>query len=107
MDWTAYLTPSLGISGLLGAFIIAVLTGQLQPKSSVDERLADKDKQIDTWRAAYERELEIQAEQRTQLTAMVTANETATKVLRALPRAVDLADGTGGVARELAPSSDE
>lgn len=107
MDWTTYLTPSLGAAGLLAAVVIMVLTGRLLPKASVDERLADKDKQIDTWRTAYERELEVQAEQRKQLTAMVTANETATKVLQALPRAVDLAAGTGGMARELAPNADE
>lgn len=107
MDWTSYLTPSLGATGLLAAVVIMVLTGRLQPKASVDERLADKDRQIETWRTAYERELEIQAEQRTQLAAMVTANETATKVLQALPRAVDLAAGTGGTARELASNAEE
>lgn len=106
MDWTALLTPSIGATGLLAVVVVMVLTGRLQPKASVDERLADKDKQIDTWHTAYERSLEIQAEQRTQLTAMVGANETATKVLQALPRAVDLAAGTEGVARELAPNSD-
>lgn len=108
MDWTAYLTPALGTSGLLAAVVLMVLTGHLQPKSSVDERLADRDRQIETWRTAYERALEIQAEQRTQLTAMVTANETATKVLRAIPRAVDEAARTGGgVTRELASNPDE
>lgn len=106
MDWTAYLTPSLGATGLLAAVVLMVLTGRLQPKASVDERLADRDRQIETWRTAYERELEIQAEQRKQLAAMVTANEAATKVLQALPRAVDMAAG-GGMARELAPNSDE
>lgn len=107
MDWTTYLTPSLGAAGLLAAVVLMVLTGRLLPKASVDERLADKDRQIETWRTAYERSLEIQAEQRTQLTAMVAANETATKVLQAIPRAVDLAAGTGRRARELAPNADE
>lgn len=107
MDWTTALTPSLGAAGLLAAVVIMVLTGRLQPKDSVDQRLADKDKQIEIWHTAYERAMEIQAEQRTQLTALVTANETATKVLQALPRAVDLAGTGGGVARELAPNSDE
>jgi len=104
MDWTTYLTPSLGATGLLAAVVIMVLTGRLQPKSSVDERLADKDKQIDTWHTAYERELEAQAELRTQLTAMVSANETATKVLRAIPQAVDRAEGRD---RELAQDAGE
>lgn len=103
MDWTAYFTPSMGATGLLAAVVLMVLTGRLLPKTSVDERLADKDRQIETWRTAYERQLEIQDEQRTQLTAMVTANETATKVLQAIPRAVDLE----GRARELASNADE
>lgn len=108
MDWTTHLTPTLGATGLLAGVVLMVLTGRLLPKASVDERLADKDRQIETWRTAYERSLEIQDEQRTQLTAMVAANETATKVLQAIPRAADLAAGPGGRAiRELAPNSDE
>lgn len=108
MDWTATLTPTLGAAGLLAAAVLMILTGKLLPKASVDERLADKDRQIDTWRAAYERSLEIQDEQRKQLTAMVTANETATKVLQAIPRAADLGIRGGGVvSRELASNDDE
>lgn len=107
MDWTAYLTPTLGATGLLAAVVLMVLTGRLLPKASVDERLADKDRQIDTWRTAYERSLEIQDEQRKQLTAMVAANETATKVLQALPRAAAPRNRTGGRSRELASNADE
>lgn len=108
MDWTANLTPAIGVSGLLAATVLMVLTGRLLPKASVDDRLADKDRQIETWRTAYERGLEIQAEQRKQLAAMVSANETSLKVLQAIPRAADMAAGDGGRAvRELAPNPDE
>lgn len=90
MDWTAMLTPSLGATGLLAAFVIAILTGRLLPKASVEERLADKDKQIDTWRTAYERALEVQDEQRRHISALLEANRTTTHVIQALPQAAGL-----------------
>ena len=96
MDWTAYLTPSLGAAGLLAAVVIMVLTGRLLPKASVDERLADKDRQIDTWRTAYERGLEIQQEQQRQLAALLKANQTAPRVIEAIPKAAALSTGTDG-----------
>lgn len=107
MDWTAYLTPSLGAAGLLAAVVVMVLTGRLLPKTSVDERLSDKDKQIETWRTAYERGLEVQDEQRKLLTALVEANETATKVLQAIPRAAGPRKRSEGRVRELAADTDQ
>ena len=107
MDWTTYLTPTLGATGLLAAVVLMVLTGRLQPKASVDERLADKDRQIETWHTAYERALEAQEEQRKQLAAMVEANETAVKVLQAIPRAAGSRTRSEGRVRELASNADE
>ncbi|QDN64455.1 hypothetical protein [Streptomyces sp. S1D4-14] len=108
MDWTTYLTPALGASGLLAAVVLMVLTGRLLPKASVDERLADRDRQIETWRAAYERGLEVQDEQRKLLTALVEANETATKVIQAIPRASERPRNRAeGRRRELAADTDQ
>jgi hypothetical protein len=107
MDWTTYLTPALGASGLLAAVVLMVLTGRLQPKASVDERLADRDRQIETWRAAYERSLEIQDEQRKMLTALVDANETTTKVIQAIPRAAGPRNRAEGRRHELAADTDQ
>lgn len=107
MDWTTYLTPALGASGLLAAVVLMVLTGRLQPKVSVDERLADKDRQIETWHTAYERSLEIQDEQRKMLEALVEANETATKVIQAIPRAAGPRNRAEGRRRELATDTDQ
>ena len=90
MDWTAYLTPSIGATGLLAGFVIAILTGRLLPKAGVDERLADKDRQIETWRTAYEKALEVQDVQRGHLNALIEANATTTHVIQALPRAAGL-----------------
>lgn len=90
MDWTAMLTPSLGATGLLAAVVILVLTGRLVPRSTLDDLRVDKDKQIDTWKAAYETSLAVQEVQREQLSALLDANRTATRVIQALPEAVSL-----------------
>lgn len=90
MDWTAVLTPSLGAAGLLSGVVVLVLTGRLLPKSSVDEMRADKDRQIDTWRTAYERALEVQDEQRRHITELLEATRTTTHVIQSLPRAAGL-----------------
>lgn len=95
MDWTAVLTPSLGATGLLAGFVIAILTGRLLPKAGVDERLADKDHQIATWRSAYERALEVQDEHRAQVTALVEANQTTTHMIKSLSRVAGLNEGKG------------
>lgn len=96
MDWTAYLTPSLGAAGLLAAVVIMVLTGRLQPKTSVDERLRDKDRQIEAWRSNFERGLDIQREQQRQISALLEASRTATRVIEALPKAAALKTGSDG-----------
>lgn len=107
MDWTTYLPPSLGAGGLLAMFVAAVLMGRLQPKASIDERLADKDRQIETWRTAYERCLEIQREQQKQLSMLLEANRTTTRVIAAIPQAAGLSTGNEGRARELATDTDQ
>lgn len=107
MDWTSYLTPSLGSAGLLAAVVLMVLTGRLQPKASIDERLADKDRQIETWRAAYERGLEIQGEQQKQLSVLLEASRTTTRVIAAIPQAAGLNGVSEGRSRELAADSDQ
>jgi hypothetical protein len=90
MDWMNYLTPSLGATGLLAAVVIMILTGRLLPRASVADRLAEKDKQIETWRAAYERAQEVQDTQREHITALLEATRTTTQVIRALPAAAGL-----------------
>lgn len=87
MDWTAILTPSLGAAGLLSAVVVLILTGKLLPKASVDERLADKDRQIETWHSAYTKALEVQDLQRSHITELLEATRTTTHVIQALPRA--------------------
>jgi hypothetical protein len=90
VDWNAVLTPSLGATGLLAAFVGAILTGHLLPKAGVDERLADKDRQIETWKTAYERALDVQDIQRKHINELLEATRTTTHVIQALPRAAGL-----------------
>lgn len=90
MNWAHYLTPSLGATGLLAAVVIMVLTGRLLPRTNVQERLAEKDRQIETWRTAYERAQEVQDRQREHISALLEATRTTTRVIQALPGAAGL-----------------
>lgn len=90
MDWTQMLTPSLGATGLLAGVVIMVLTGRLLPSRSVAERMADKDQQIETWKAVYERALEVQDAQREHILELREATRTTTRVIQALPAAVGM-----------------
>lgn len=90
MDWTTVLTPSLGATGLLAAVVIMVLTGRLVPRSSLEDLRTDKDKQIEIWRTAYETSMAAQEVQREQLSALLEANRTTTRVIQSIPEAVNL-----------------
>lgn len=107
MGWETYLTPTLGVGGLLAACVIAIITGRLIPKSSVDERLADKDRQIETWRSNYDKAMEALDEQRRQITALAEASHTTARVINAIPRAARMNGVTEGRTHELAAESDE
>lgn len=105
MDWVHYLTPSLGATGLLAAVVIMILLGRLLPKSAVEERIADKDRQIETWRTAYERSQEVQDRQREHISALLEATRTTTRVIQALPSAAGLNERNARV--ELAEAEGE
>jgi hypothetical protein len=85
MDYNALLTPSIGAGGLLAVVVFMVLTGKLVPRSQVDDLRADKDRQIDVWKAAYDKAMEGQDVQRAHITALMEANQTTTRVIQALP----------------------
>lgn len=104
MDWTQMLTPTLGATGLLAGVVILILTGRLLPKSSVDERVSDKDEQIASWKKAYESALAVQDVQRAHITELLDATRTTTNVIQALPRAARLNERSShaGLAEEEA-----
>ncbi len=90
MDWTSMLTPSLGATGLLAVVVVLILTGRLVPKTALEDLRTDKDKQIETWRGAYEKALEVQDAQREHIAALLDATRTTTRVIQALPRATGI-----------------
>lgn len=79
------ITPSLGATGLLAVVVVLVLTGRLVPKSTLDELRADKDKQIEIWRTAYDTSMSAQEVQREHISALLEAAETTTHVIQSLP----------------------
>lgn len=89
MEWTALITPNLGAMGLLAVVVLMVLTGRLVPRQNMDDLRTDKDRQIDTWRAAYEAAVNVQNIQREQISALLEAAQTTTHVIQSLPGAPD------------------
>lgn len=79
------LTPSIGATGLLALVVIMILTGRLVPRSTFEDLRADKDKQIEVWRSAYETSMSAQDVQREQITALLEAAKTTTHVIQSLP----------------------
>lgn len=95
MEYTAFLTPSIGAAGLLTLVILMILRGSLVTRKILDDMRADKDKQIDTWKAAYETALAVQEVQRQQITALLDATRATTQVIQAIPKAAGLNEGNG------------
>lgn len=85
MEWSTFLTPTIGATGLLALVVIMVLTGRLVPRAVVEDLRADKDKQIEVWRAAYDKAMSAQEVQRDQISALLEAAKTTTHVIQALP----------------------
>lgn len=89
MDFSSFMTPATGVSGILSLVVMLVLWGKLVPKSALDDLRADKDKQIDTWRQAYERSEEAREVMRGQITELLQVARTTNHVIEALPMAVN------------------
>lgn len=104
MDWSAFLTPTIGATGLLALVVILILRGSLIPRRNVEDLIKDKDRQIETWRAAYENGQKTQEVQRQQISALLDATRTTTHVLEALPRAAGLNERSR---HALAPAPEE
>jgi hypothetical protein len=90
MDYTAFLTPTLGATGLLALVVLMILRGSLVSRRVHDDLRNDKDKQIEIWKTAYDTSMSIQAVQREQISALLEATRTTTHVIQALPQAAGL-----------------
>lgn len=104
MDYTTFLTPAIGATGLLALVVLMILRGSLIPRRSFQDLVAEKDRQIETWRTAYETGQSVQEVQRQQISALLEANRTTTHVIESLPHAAGLNERSH---RALAPSPEE
>jgi len=87
MDYTAFLTPTIGATGMLTLVVILILRGSLVPRRIIDDLRADKDQQIETWRSACTKLQETSDLKDQQISALLEASRTTTQVIAALPRA--------------------
>jgi len=96
MEFTSFLTPTAGATGILTLVVLLVLWGKLIPRAMLDDIRADKDKQIDTWRAAYEKSQDANEVLRQQVTTLLEANKVSTSVIQALPQVAGMNSERGG-----------
>jgi len=102
MDYTHFLTPTLGVGGILLAAVIMILRGDIVPRSTVQQMRRDKDEQIGMWKTScerYERAIELKDRQ---IALLLEGNKTTTHVVAALSEAA----GLEGNSHALAPQED-
>lgn len=103
MDWTRYLTAGLGATGLLTLAIVLILRGNLVPRSTLEMVRADKEREVETYKAVINaRDETIKALQR-QVDMLLEASRTTQRVIEALPEAARLNREGGGHALDPAP----
>jgi hypothetical protein len=106
VEWMDSLTPTIGATGLLAVVVLMILRGALIPRRVHEDRMADKDAQIKTWKDAALKEAETNEVQRGHISILLQGAQTTRHVLEALPKAAAM-NGTGGDDRaELAPSEE-
>jgi hypothetical protein len=94
-EWaTHFLTPTLGVGGLLVLAVLMLLRGDIIPRKQVDAELRQKNDAIALWKDAYERS-EAQHVKKDALIAGLMETAQATRsVLHALPEAAGLNEGS-------------
>lgn len=75
---------NIGFAGCVTLAVILIYRGKLQPESSVEARILDKESQIIDWKSAYEKEREARSEMSGQITQLLEYAKTSDKVLTAL-----------------------
>ncbi len=80
-------SPATGATGTLVLVVLMILRGLLIPRKIHEERVSDKDKQIDLWRTAWEKSEEAARIQRDQLSMYLELARTTTAVMQAIPSA--------------------
>lgn len=85
MDYTSFLTPTLGVGGIVVIAVVMLLRGDLVPRKQVDSLMATKDEQIAFYKSAHSDARQALAERDLQLTEMMLTARTTRRVLEALP----------------------
>jgi hypothetical protein len=103
--FATFITPTLGAGGVVLLVVLMVLRGLLVPRSTVDMVVADKDRQIDVWRALADGRLSMIELQQSQLDLMMGTARTTERVLDAVSEAARRSQGGGD--RALAQAEDK
>lgn len=93
MEWSAFLTPTIGATGLLALAVILIFRGSLVPRSTVNQMRADKEAQIQMWRDAYEMSQRAVDLKERQIDALLEATRTTSHVVAAVSEAAGLNSG--------------
>lgn len=104
MNWTAYLTPTVGATGLLALVVVLIFRGSLVPRSTVEQMRNDKNEQIEVWRKACETSQRAGELKDQQINALLESTKTTTHVVTAMSEAAGLNSGRSRHA--LAPSEE-
>lgn len=87
MDFSQFLTPATGATGILALVVMLVLWGKLVPRQTLDDLRTDKDQQIQAWRDAYDKSEVARDLMRGQVDELLQLARTTTHVIESLPRA--------------------
>jgi hypothetical protein len=75
---------SLGAGSILAIFVLLIMRGGLIPRQTHEDRMRDKDAQIEYWRTAHGREVNRGDELASQVTTLMEVASTAEHVLTSL-----------------------
>lgn len=90
VDYTSFLTPTLGIGGLVLLAVVLMLRGDLVPRKQVDALLQVKDMHI-AWLEKANADLSASLEKRdSQIADMMVTARTTRHVIAALPEAAGI-----------------
>lgn len=92
MDFSKFLVPNLGFGGVVLLMVLMVLWGKLVPRASYEDRIRDKDQQIETWREAYLKSEEARDVMRGQITELLQMARTTTHVMNAVQEVAGRSD---------------
>ena len=93
MDYSHFLTPTLGIGGIVLLAVLMLLRGDIVPRKQVDAMMDAKNEQIDFYKRAYDDLLSAQQGRDQQIAALMETARTTRQVIAALPEAAGLTEG--------------